>query len=117
MPTLTGVGAQNDILVGRNDASQSDTLSGLSGNDILYGQAGADTLYGGKGGDTLIGGTGADTLDGGQGFDSADYSASGEGVTMTLASTVGGDFASISGGHADGDEIKQYRENYRFELR
>ena len=103
--TLDGVGLRDDSLIGRDSDGLEDTLNGGFGNDRLDGRKGVDKLNGGDGGDTLIGGLGADVLDGGTGFDTADYSASNEGVVMTLATTAGGGFADISGGHATGDTI------------
>ena len=103
--TLNGVGLQADYLIGRDRDNLEDTLSGGFGNDRLVGRKGNDNLIGGNGDDILIGGLGADRLRGGAGFDTADYSASDEGVVMTLASAVGGDFEDVSGGHATGDTI------------
>ncbi|MEO8244451.1 MAG: Hint domain-containing protein [bacterium] len=64
-------------------------------NDTVLGGAGNDTLYGENGDDLLAGGAGADYLDGGAGIDIADYSTSGAGVTVNLATgaTAGGDAA------------------------
>ncbi len=70
------------------------------GNDVVGGGAGDDVLYGGDGDDTLTGGVGADKLDGGDGIDTANYSGSGEGVTVTL-----GNATAQSGGEAAGDTL------------
>ena len=96
----------------------NDTLYGGHGNDMLYGGRGNDYLDGGTGDDHLNGGAGADQLHGGSewhgrkydintrqyievvipgGSDTADYSSSGSGVTVNLATGV------RSGGHAQGD--------------
>ena len=102
---LQGSALQNDLIIGRNNADFTDVIIGNGGDDTLYGYAGDDILTGGKGGDRLIGGAGEDTLDGGAGVDSAEYSASGEGVTMTLAKVVGALFTGVYGGDALGDKI------------
>ncbi|MEA2874670.1 MAG: hypothetical protein QOH67_4998, partial [Hyphomicrobiales bacterium] len=82
------------------------TLDGRGGNDLLAGGTGNDTLNGGAGSDTVSGGTGNDrivgTLDGvadtyngdgndavnavtGAGGDTIDYSATTNGISVTLA--------------------------------
>jgi Ca2+-binding RTX toxin-like protein len=71
-------------------ADQADVLHGFGGNDLMFG---------GSGNDTLDGGPGADTLTGGPGIDTADYSSSGAGVTVNLATGVG------VGGDAQGDVL------------
>jgi Ca2+-binding RTX toxin-like protein len=88
--------AGNDLLDGRGG---DDKLYGEAGDDTLLGGAGNDVLDGGVGNDLLAGGTGADTLTGGAGIDTADYSASGSGVKVNLATGVG------SGGDAEGDKL------------
>ena len=93
--TISGT-AYFDVMYG---LAGDDNLNGGSGKDVLYGGAGNDTLQGGVGNDTLHGGTGADVLDGGGGIDTADYSTSGSGVTVDLATGVG------SGGDAAGDTL------------
>lgn len=87
-------GDGNDTLFGE---AGNDTLEGGAGNDSLNGGPGNDSLDGGAGNDTLAGGAGADTLTGGTGMDFADYSASGAGVSVNLATN------SFSGGDAAGD--------------
>ena len=95
----------NDILYGGdgNDLAYggdgNDRLYGELGSDTLYGGAGNDALYGGSENDTLSGGADADVLDGGSGTDTADYSASGSGVSVNLATGTG------SGGDAAGDTL------------
>jgi len=75
-----------------------DTFTGADGNDTLSGGAGNDTLLGGNNDDLLIGGANADSLAGGSGVDTADYSASGSGVAIDLASA-----GAQTGGDAAGD--------------
>ena len=92
---LTG-GAGNDELIGGDEAA-ADTAG-----DMLSGGAGDDELDGGVGDDTLEGGAGADELDGGDdetGFNTLSYASSDGGVSVNLGT------ASLSSGHAEGDEI------------
>ena len=102
------LGAGNDVFDNNYYANVVDVVHGGDGNDtiwtgggddVLYGDAGNDTLYGEDGNDTLIGGAGADHLDGGNGIDTADYSASGAGVQVSLATGQG------HGGDAEGDTL------------
>jgi Ca2+-binding RTX toxin-like protein len=76
-------GNGNDVLKG---GGGNDRLDGGSGNDILSAGLGSSILDGGSGDDTLKGGGGANTLIGGAGNDTADYSGSGIGRTISLAS-------------------------------
>ena len=91
--------------VGSGGHAQGDTLTnmenilGTSHDDTLTGDASDNVLWGRGGDDTLHGYAGADTLDGGDGSDTADYTGSGAGVTVNLATGVG------SGGHAQGDTL------------
>jgi len=87
-------GDGNDTLLGGTGA---DLISGDAGNDSLDGGDGNDTLQGGTGDDTLHGGAGSDVLNGGSGMDYVDYSDSGSGVYVNLATGSG------SGGDAAGD--------------
>ncbi|WP_323766346.1 Hint domain-containing protein [Marinovum sp.] len=103
---VTGTGrggtAEGDRLSNIENVTGSDHADLLTGDgqaNVLDGRAGADTLNGGAGDDTLIGGAGADSLDGGTGHDTADYSASGGGVTINLATGTG------AGGDAEGDTL------------
>ncbi len=95
--TIQG-GTGNDRLDGGTEA---DSLDGGTGDDRLFGGAGSfnDTLIGGDGNDTLHGDAGADLLSGGPGMDYADYSASGAGVSVNLATGIG------AGGDAAGDTL------------
>ncbi len=67
--------AQGDVLtgiegvIGSNDATHGDVLTGGGGDDHLIGLDGDDTLIGGAGNDTLDGGEGHDSLSGGTYFD------------------------------------------------
>ena len=95
---LTGDGVANVLTAGDGD----DELIGNDGDDTLSGGAGEDDLEGGGGDDTLEGGAGADELDGGDdenGANTLSYAGSDAGVAVNLAT------ASVSGGHAQGDEI------------
>jgi large repetitive protein len=100
--TLIGI----EHLVGSNDATHGDVLTGNAGNNLLIGLDGDDTLIGGAGNDTLIGGAGADRLDGGVGTrDLADYSASPAwiNVDLTLQNGTAVQSGGGAGNHAEGD--------------
>jgi Ca2+-binding RTX toxin-like protein len=75
-------GSGDDWLYGNQD---NDYLSGAVGNDWMHGGQGNDALDGGTGNDTLTGGLGNDRLIGGEGVDTADYTASSDAVTVSLA--------------------------------
>ncbi|MGV8986873.1 MAG: Hint domain-containing protein [Cypionkella sp.] len=94
---LTGLGsggdAAGDTLVG------IENLIGSGQADSLTGDAGANAIFGGSGNDTIAGGAGADSLDGGSGTDTADYSDSGAGVSVNLAT------GTATGGDAQGDTL------------
>jgi len=94
--TLDG-GTGNDYLDG---GAGNDNLYGGDGNDVLKGGSGTNYLSGGNGDDTFIGGAGADTFNGGTGQDNIDYSASGAGVNVNLAT------GELSGGDAANDRIE-----------
>ena len=69
----------------------------------------SDTLEGGAGADDLDGGTNGSEADGKEDTDIADtlsYAGSDAGVTVNLATV------SVSGGHAEGDEIAVQRDAY-----
>ncbi len=95
----TGLGsgghAAGDVL------AEIEHLIGSNYDDTLTGDAGDNSLNGGSGNDVLAGGGGNDSLIGGAGTDTADYSASGAGVTVNLATGIG------SGGDAAGDVLTQ----------
>ena len=101
----TPTAVYNDVIYGGdgNDALfgelGNDKVYGGAGNDTLSGGVGANHLEGGSGDDLFIGGTGTDTFNGGSGQDNIDYSASGAGVTVNLATS------QLSGGDATGDVI------------
>jgi Ca2+-binding RTX toxin-like protein len=100
----TLVGIEN--LIGSNDATHGDVLTGDALNNHLIGLDGDDTLIGNAGNDTFVGGAGADVLSGGTGTrDLADYSASTEWVNVDL-NLQDGTTAQSGGGagnHAQGD--------------
>ena len=83
-----------------------DTLNGGTGRDHLWGGKGADTLAGGAGLDLLVGGAGPDVIDGGELHDEAAYWLSDAGVTIDLAA------GTASGGHAEGDTLKDIESVY-----
>ncbi len=111
--------AHNDILTARSDdtnddasGNQGSTLWGLDGDDEIIGRGGSDTIEGGAGADELDGGTsdasttdnadmGADTAP-----DTLSYAASDAGVSVNLANN------SVSGGHAEGDELEVQEAAY-----
>ena len=104
--------AHDDVLTGNDEDNMltggdgDDELVGGAGDDTLSGGAGEDDLEGSAGDDTLEGGAGADELDGGDdaatGENTLSYASSDAGVAVNLTS------ASVSGGHAQGDEIAVY---------
>jgi Ca2+-binding RTX toxin-like protein len=112
----SGGGADNDALgdtlvgiesvIGSNDASHGDVLTGNAASNHLIGLDGDDTLIGGAGNDTLVSGAGADRVDGGTGTrDLADYSGSTAWVNVDL-NIQNGTTAQSGGGagnHAVGD--------------
>jgi Ca2+-binding RTX toxin-like protein len=63
--TLTGTSGDDQIYGNK----AKETLDGREGDDELKGGIGDDTLIGGAGNDTLLGGVGADNLTGGPGAD------------------------------------------------
>ena len=86
-----------------------NTLKGGGGDDDLAGSTGSDTLEGGAGADELDGGTNGSEADGkeeGTTADTLSYAGSDAGVTVNLATV------SLSGGHAEGDEIAVQRDAY-----
>ncbi len=102
----TGIGsggtATGDTLVAIEDvigSAHDDTLTGSSAASRLTGGDGADTVDGGAGSDVLRGDAGADTLDGGADFDLVSYADSTKGVSVNLATGIGG------GGTAFGDHL------------
>jgi Ca2+-binding RTX toxin-like protein len=103
----SAAGVTIDLLhgTGLGGDAQGDTLANIENvvgsafDDTLIGSSAGNVLSGGAGDDTLIGGAGADVLDGGAGFDTADYSGSGFGVTVNLATGING------GGDAQGDTL------------
>lgn len=107
----SGGHAQGDDIDGFENVTGSahdDTLEGDTTVNILKGLAGDDEIVGRDGGDTIEGGAGADELDGdnarvtGQtrsADDTLSYEGSDAGVSVNLATVT------VSGGHADGDEI------------
>jgi len=94
--------SSDDVNVGNyiDGGEGNDVLAGGGGHDVLVGGKGNDRLSGGRDNDLLIGGEGADLLDGGTGDDTADYSDSGDGVTVDLGAGTG------KGGDAEGDTLK-----------
>ena len=96
-----------------------DVLEALTGTvgetgSTLWGLGGDDSLVGGDGNDTIEGGAGADELDGGKSGDAGlvntqsntlSYAGSDAGVSVNLGTV------SVSGGHAEGDDIETYEYN------
>lgn len=85
-------------------AAYDDQLRGGEGDDTIFGEGGDDTLEGGIGDDSLLGGDdadtfvvqdgfGTDTVTGGEGgtdSDTLDFSALGDGVTVTYSGDEAG---------------------------
>lgn len=91
-----GTGMATDDGDGAVDTLTSiDYVLGSSFADSLTGGAEDDRLAGVGGDDTLIGGGGDDDLEGGNGTDTADYSGTGNGITVDLP---GG---TVDGGSTD----------------
>ncbi|MDS9469707.1 calcium-binding protein [Paracoccus sp. MBLB3053] len=88
---------QSNTITGSNIA---DEIRGGNGHDILKGGDGNDTILGGDGGDVIEGGAGADLLDGGNNEDIVSYASSDAAVSVNLSTRV------VSGGHAEGDIIR-----------
>ena len=87
--TITGNAGRNFLIgLGGNDTldggGEKDLLWGNDGDDTLIGGDGDDYIVGDAGNDILRGGAGADVLQGVTGIDTADYSTSGEGVSVVL---------------------------------
>ena len=117
--------AQGDVIVNFENIIGSrdygDELIGDNANNMLWGLGDEDEIDGGAGSDTIEGGAGADELDGGThaddeadtGDDGVDrdgdilsYVASDAGVSVNLANNT------VSGGHAEGDELEVQKAAY-----
>ncbi len=90
-----------------------ENLTGSGNADTLQGNASANLLRGGGGNDVLLGSLGAnDTLEGGTGtgIDTADYSsfASGNALTLNLATLVSGYYAVQVAGGNQVDQLKEF---------
>ncbi len=97
-------------------SAYGDVLEAVNGTvgetgSTLWGLGGDDSLVGGAGNDTIEGGAGADELDGGKSGDAGamntesntlSYAGSDAGVIVDLGRV------SVSGGHAEGDDIETY---------
>jgi Ca2+-binding RTX toxin-like protein len=72
----------------------------------IIGTADVDKLIGNSLNNVIEGGDAGDTLDGGTGIDTVDYSTSDDAIKVYLD---GANFATnIAGGHAEGDQIKNF---------
>ncbi|MGB3945718.1 MAG: calcium-binding protein, partial [Candidatus Saccharimonadales bacterium] len=76
-------GSGNDIIytIGGNN----NYVYAGSAADIIYGASGTDTIYGEDGNDTIIASASNDYIDGGGDIDIVNYSASTQGINITLA--------------------------------
>ena len=96
--------AHDDDLTARTDVASK--LLGLGGDDTLEGGPMNDTLEGGAGADELDGdyteSTGGDADGRNTQANTLSYAGSDAAVTVNLST------ASVSGGHAEGDEIETY---------
>ena len=96
--TEASTGVLVNLLTGETDLAalgdQFDSIENLTGSefdDVLVGDEGNNELIGGAGDDILAGGEGLDRLDGGAGRDSVSFSASAQGITVSLLDGTGGD--------------------------
>ena len=109
-----------DELTGSND-DNDDPTDGMNGRNRIWGMDGEDEIDGGTGTDFIEGGAGADELDGGTNStdatatddDGADrdndtviYASSDAAVSVNLAANT------VSGGHAEGDELEVQKGAY-----
>ena len=94
--------AQDTLIEHFIAGSGNDRVFGNAAANRLEGRGGADELRGEGGDDVLEGGAGADRLYGGPGVDVVSYAESGAAVTVSLATDT------VSGGHAEGDEISGF---------
>ena len=128
--SASGGHAQGDVISNFENAIGSDHADVLFGDETankLTGGPGDDTIEGGAGGDTIEGGAGKDEMEGGTDSDlngtlvaantnttrggdfvadTLSYASSDAGVTVNLASNT------LSGGHAEGDEMEVQRGAY-----
>ncbi|MEB8385653.1 calcium-binding protein [Rhodobacteraceae bacterium KMM 6894] len=118
--TATGSWANNDIVIGFEGASGSNTgndtlrgtdgesvLRGYGGNDRLHGRGGDDSMVGGSGADSLYGGSGADTMRGGSGDDYLD-GGGGSGTDLLYGNSGADEFHFDRG---EGDDVIMDFEN------
>ncbi|MCZ8186879.1 MAG: cadherin domain-containing protein [Beijerinckiaceae bacterium] len=92
-----GQGGSTTQSVAITVTNQVNTVNGTAGNDTLNGTGEDDQMNGLAGNDILNGSARADVMDGGADNDTVEYSGSGSGVTVNLATGSG------SGGDAAGD--------------
>lgn len=93
--TIAGTFSGTAGIIGWNNSSTTNTVTGGTNADLLLSDAGSDVLNGGAGADTIFGGAGNDTIDAGTGA-TADAITAGSGddsVTIHNATQ-----ASIAGG-------------------
>ena len=107
---LSGTGVEGDrlrnieIILGSNF---DDLLTGDDADNEFYGGAGNDELRGGAGDDLLHGNGGSDTIDGGSGNDTASFADSNSALNINLGANPNAQgYIVLSGGHAEGDKIK-----------
>lgn len=86
------------LVLGDDDPSDPDDVSGSAGDDVICGYAGDDELSGGRGSDAIFGGDGDDTIRGDRGKDFL-Y---GENGLDVITGGIGPDY--MSGGE-DSDEL------------
>ncbi|MEJ6398604.1 VCBS domain-containing protein [Yoonia sp. 208BN28-4] len=92
-------GQGDDILTG---TTGNNTIAGGDGGDLILDLGGDDFIFGNDGDDVFKVGAGANTFDGGAGDDLLDYSASGRGISLNLATgdTTGGQAGNAAGNDA-----------------
>lgn len=113
---ITAGDAASNIIIGRDQASGNESLSGLAGDDLVFGGTGTDRIDGGDGDDTLSGGADNDTLFGRAGDDRLFGGSESDSLNGGIGKDVlrggmgndnlsGGDGNDVLSGEADNDSL------------